>query len=98
MGSPEGSRVGSRWVPVGLQVPVWCSLPHGLFKDALMDRCSRQREIFHSRVCVVQMVFLKIYFCAFTMFLNNVSISTVEDKPRVVPRICWCVFLSVADS
>lgn len=52
-------------------------------KNALMDRCSRDRKIFHSSVCAVQMIFLKIYFCAFTVFLNNVSISTVKDKPAL---------------
>lgn len=28
------------------------------------------------------MIFLKIYFCVFTTFLNNVSIRTVKDKTR----------------
>lgn len=47
-----------------------------------MNCWSRKRNIFPSPVCVVQMVFLKVYFCACTVFLNNVPMSTGKDKPR----------------
>lgn len=78
--SSGGCWVGSNWVRFYLLVTVCRNLAHLLLKNALMDCSSRQRKIFHSSVSVVQMVFLKIYFCVFTMFLNNVSISTVKDK------------------
>lgn len=56
------------------KIPPWAAVVEG--------------EILHLYVCVVQMVFLKIYFCVFIMFLNNVSI-------RVVRKICPCIFSSV---
>lgn len=33
------------------------------------------------------MVFLKVYFCACTVFLNNVPISTGKDKPRAAQNL-----------
>ena len=90
-----GSRVGSsryRWVS-----RFWCAVNDRTgFSKTPSWTASGKREIFHSHAHAVQMVFLKIYFCAFAMFLNNVSISTVEDKLRAVCRICLCIFLSVA--
>lgn len=82
-----GSCEGQNWALVGLRAPVCQSLPHWLFETALMDCWSRKRNI-SLRLCVVQMVFLKVYFCACTVFLNNVSISTGKDKPRAALRIC----------
>lgn len=82
----------------GLRVSVCRLLPHLLLKkNALMDCCSRDRKIFHSSVCAVQMIFLKIYFCAFAVFLNNVSISTVKDKPAPCTesgRACFGAWLA----
>lgn len=76
------SCVGSNWVHFYLQVIVCRYLAHLLFQNALMECYSKKRKIFHSYVCVIQMIFLKIYFYVFTMFLNNLSISTVKDKTR----------------
>ena len=51
-------------------------------------------------MCVVQMIFLEIYFCVFTMFLNNVSTSTVKDKTRSAQNLavhilaCGCLLTS----
>lgn len=86
--SPGGSCVGSFYS----RVTVCSNFSHLLFKNALMDCYSRGRKIFHSYVYVIQMVFLKIYFCVFTMFLNNVSISTVKDKTCTVRKIWSCIF------
>ena len=46
------------------------------------------------------MIFLEIYFCVFTMFLNNVSTSTVKDKTRSAQNLavhilaCGCLLTS----
>ena len=37
------------------------------------------------------MIFLEIYFCVFTMFVNNVSTSTVKDKTRSAQKLVVCV-------
>lgn len=84
--------MGRNWVRFYLQVTVCSNLSHLLVKNALMDCYSGRRKIFHSYVYVIQMVFLKIYFCVFTMFLNNVSISTVKDKTCTVRKIWSCIF------
>lgn len=71
------------------QVPMCCKLAHTHFFKIPPWAAVVEGEILHLYVCVVQMVFLKIYFCVFIMFLNNVSI-------RAVRKICPCIFSSVS--
>lgn len=99
--SSGGCYVGGKWVHLYLQVTVCRYLANLLFQNALMACYSKKRErSFHSYVCVVQMIFLKIYFCVFTMFLNNVSTSTVKDKTlsaqNLVVHIVACGCLSTS--
>lgn len=58
-------------------MPLWAAIVEG--------------EILHLYVYVVQMVFLKIYFCVFIMFLNNVSISAVRKNLPMYIFECDCL-------
>lgn len=62
------------------KIPPWAAVVEG--------------EILHLYVCVVQMVFLKIYFCVSIMFLNNVSIRVVRKICPCKYKSCECVFHS----